>query len=98
MNKNRSRTFSTLCLIKLCLILGGCATGVSNFTGPDGKQSYALKCSGYMRDWDDCYKSAGELCPSGYDVIDQQSGHKGYVATGSVLANVQSQHLMVQCR
>ncbi|NIJ43264.1 hypothetical protein FHS78_003576 [Parvibaculum indicum] len=50
------------------LALGGCAVTASPVTGPEGKTAYSMKCSGYMRTLDDCYKKAGELCPTGYTI------------------------------
>lgn len=40
---------------------------------PDGRQAQAISCGGPMRTMTDCMAKAGEMCPAGYDVIDQES-------------------------
>jgi hypothetical protein len=59
----------------ICSVAAGCA-GVNPqvVTGPDGKQAYAMQCSGDGRSLEACYEKAGYLCPWGYDVVDGPAG------------------------
>jgi hypothetical protein len=75
----------------LLLILSGCAVQPKPFTGPDGRQAYAMRCGSHL---DRCYEKAGQLCPSGgYDVIDRATGT---IMSGNVAAP--SHTLAIQCR
>jgi uncharacterized protein YceK len=47
-------------LIFICLILGGCATAKKTYTS-DGKEGYAITCSGSALNWGMCYEKAGEI-------------------------------------
>jgi hypothetical protein len=42
------------------------------FQGPNGKTAYYMRCSGAGRTMDACYKRAGELCPSGYSIVERK--------------------------
>ena len=53
------------------IVLAGCATA-SKTHGPDGREAYAINCSGAALNWGMCYSKAGALCGSrGYEVINQ---------------------------
>lgn len=81
------------------LALAGCAdVRPEGFTGPEGGQAYSMRCSGMGRDWDDCYRKAGELCPNGYDVIGQQSGAVGVPTSGGGTLIAPRQSLAVECK
>lgn len=54
--------------IAISAALAGCAVSATPVTGPEGKSAYSLKCAGYGRTLDDCYKKAGEVCPAGYKI------------------------------
>jgi hypothetical protein len=95
-------TMAGLRLVKLsvmmALLLSACA-GVDpqRFAGPNGGTAYSMRCSGFGRDWDDCYKAAGELCPAGYAIINQGSGVVGVpTAAGFVIAPKQT--LAIECK
>src|SRR5947208_17099837 len=61
--------------VLLVLLLVSCASvQPQEFRGPNGKTAYSMRCSGMGRTLDDCYKKAGELCSSGYNIIDRASG------------------------
>lgn len=36
---------------------------------PDGSKGHNISCDGTVLSMGDCYKKAGELCPSGYDIL-----------------------------
>jgi len=87
-------------LIACCfvLVLGGCAVPATPITGPDGKTAYVLKCSGYMRDRQDCLVKAGQVCPSGYTVVDDNSSTKGAVITANAVIIAKRDYLTISCK
>lgn len=87
-----------LLLCGAALILAGCAVNVSQVTGPDGKQAYVMKCSGYMRDRGDCLAKAGELCPHGYNVVDDSSQTSGAMLIGSTVAIARRDYMTISCK
>lgn len=52
------------------LAFAACAQ-VSEFRGPSGRTAYSIDCGGTRSA---CLSKAGELCPDGYNVIDQTTG------------------------
>jgi hypothetical protein len=75
------------------IVLTGCVH-VSQVRGPDGHDAYVLRCG----DAEDCYKKAGELCPTGYAIIDQATGF-AVVPTARGGAVGGSDHtMMMQCK
>ena len=87
-----------LLLAGAALLLAGCAVGVTPITGPDGKQAYVMKCSGYMRDRQDCLAKAGDLCPHGYAVVDDSSQTSGAMLIGSTVAVAHRDYLTISCK
>lgn len=85
------RTLSVLIL----LLVAGCAVPIKPepFTGPSGRQAYTMACSGMGRTLAQCYQKAGELCPSGYNIVDRVSSVGGY-PNGMAFT---SQRLVVEC-
>lgn len=72
----------TIVLLCAAALLAGCATAKKTYT-PDGRQGYAVACSGEMLNWGDCYHKAGDICGArGYN-IEAKSGDQG----GAVSAN-----------
>ena len=73
--------------------LVGCASNApQHFKGPSGNDAYSLKCSGFKRDMQDCYREAAALCPSGYEIIntvERVSGVEGITNTRV--------HIAVEC-
>jgi hypothetical protein len=53
----------------LTATLAGCVSS-RLLTLPDGRQGFAIKCNGHLHDMGDCYAKAGEMCPTGYTVLD----------------------------
>ncbi len=67
-------------------LLGGCAWA-SKTHGPDGKEAYALNCSGLARSWATCLERAGDLCGErGYTVL-ERNGEVVNMSVGSGYAN-----------
>lgn len=84
--------------IGLILLMASCASvNPQEFRGPNGKPAYSMKCSGLGRTLDDCYKKAGEVCNSGYNIIDRASGTVAVPTRGGILAAPQHT-LAIECK
>jgi hypothetical protein len=60
--------------VTVMLALAGCAS-VSKTYDAQGREAYALDCTGWGRSWVTCQDKAVELCgPRGYTVSDLGSG------------------------
>ncbi|MEH6552415.1 MAG: hypothetical protein V7744_20765 [Pseudomonadales bacterium] len=69
------------------VLFSACASSSKTY-GPDGREAYALDCSGTARTWGMCYDKAGEICQSkGYDTL-TVNGEQG--AAVAAHANQQS--------
>ena len=66
------------------------------FVGPSGNDAYSMKCSGMGRDWDDCLKKAGELCPSGYTIVGQNSETIG-ISSQNGMTVIPKRNLSIEC-
>ena len=78
--------------------LVGCASvSPQKFTGPNGNDAYSMKCSGFGRTWDKCYKKAGEVCKNGYTII-QQSSSTVAVPSGNSFIAAPRQTLAIECK
>lgn len=79
-------------------LLAGCAVSVKQVSGPDGRPAYVLKCSGYMRDRQDCLIKAGELCPGGYHLVDDSSQTSGgMILPNGIIGIAHRDYLTVSC-
>ena len=86
-------------LLALWLLLTSCASiDPTPFKGPNGGTAYAMKCSGFGRTLDACYQKAGEVCPSGYTIIDRASGTVAVPTKGGGIMAAPSHHLAIECR
>jgi len=64
----------TITAVTVMLALAGCAS-VSKTYDAQGREAYALDCTGWGRSWVTCKDKAVELCGSrGHTVSDQESG------------------------
>lgn len=62
--------------------LSGCATS-RQINGPNGKPAHSIRCGAAMAD--SCLEKAGEVCPSGYVVLNSKgSQYLGQVGSGSL--------------
>ena len=83
------------------VLLAGCVTQKPLYL-PDGRQGYAIECSGNGQTWNECFQRAGEICKgAGYQVVNQ-NGDAGTVVTGSqygvVGGTVQKRGLVIACK
>jgi hypothetical protein len=87
-----------LSVVVVCMLLLSCASiDPREFSGPNGRTAYYMKCSGMGRTMDACYKKAGELCPSGYSIIERGSDLAAVPANGGTMA-VARRSLAVECK
>lgn len=64
------------------VLLAGCATS-TQIVGPDGRTAYSIRCGPAMPD--SCFQKAGEVCPTGYRMLDRTGAHYlGQFSSGSV--------------
>lgn len=88
-------------LLMLPFLLVGCTSSTKTF-GPDGKEAYALSCSGMLKDWGDCQKEAGRLCGvKGYDTV-SVNGESGIIFSAnnqSAFGNsTMNRNMLIQCK
>lgn len=61
-----------LAIILLAGLLISCAPGYSKqYTGPNGRSAYYVDC---LDRQENCYPTAGSLCPGGYRITKLESG------------------------
>ena len=85
--------------LALVLLLNACAAiEPQQFVGPNGKTAYSMRCSGMGRTLDACYKKAGEVCPSGYTIVDRASGTIAVPVTGGGMIAAPQHNLAIECK
>lgn len=88
-----------ICLITLPVLLASCASiEPQQFVGPNGRTAFSMRCSGMGRTLDACYQKAGEICPSGYSIIDRASGTVAVPASGGGFIAAPQHNLAVECK
>lgn len=94
MNINIKKVF----LVVVPLLVTACAAiEPKQFVGPNGKAAYSMRCSGMGRTLDACYQKAGEVCSSGYAIIDRASGTVGIPMNGGTMMAMQH-NLAIECK
>lgn len=84
--------------LTLMLLLASCATIVPHkFVGPNGRTAYAMRCTG-EDPFAACYKKAGELCPSGYTVVDRATGTVAVPVYGGGIVAAPRHNLAIECK
>jgi len=85
--------------LALVLLLTACAAiEPQQFVGPNGKTAYSMRCSGMGRTLNACYKKAGEVCPSGYTIVDRASGTIAVPVTGGGMIAAPQHNLAIECK
>ncbi len=85
--------------LALVLLLTACAAiEPQQFVGPNGKTAYSMRCSGMGRTLDACYKKAGEMCPSGYTIVDRASGTMAVPVYGGGMMAAPQHNLAIECK
>lgn len=57
-----------------------------------------MRCSGMGRTLDACYKKAGDLCPTGYSIIDRASGTVAVPVSGGGFIAAPKRSLAIECK
>lgn len=94
-------TRQVLLLAGIVLALGGCAVS-TQVVLPSGARGYSINCSGAALTWGQCYEKAGNLCPHGYKIIEQEGQTPGAVVGASPTAlfgtPIVNRTMLVQCK
>jgi hypothetical protein len=94
--------FITLAAAALTLV--ACASSITPvpFKGPNGKQAYTMRCSGKGRTIEMCNRKAAQVCPDGYDVVEEKKPHRTPKEKTAALVddslNAAPDHLSVECK
>ena len=84
--------------ILFAALLAACAIEPIKIVGPNGKTAYTMRCSGEGRTLEACYQKSGEICPTGYNIVDRASSTVAIpLATGGILASPQHT-LTIECK
>ena len=94
-------TREALLLAGIALALGGCAASTQTVL-PSGVHGYSINCSGSALTWAQCYEKAGNLCPHGYKIIEQEGQTPGATVGASPTAlfgtPIVDRTMLVQCK
>ncbi len=86
------KTFLLIALVSI----GGCAK-VKTLTTPNGNTGYYISCNGMAVGMDVCYKKAGNICPSGYSIIDGEN-KGGLVVMPTYIGGVSRKGIIIECK
>lgn len=85
-------------LIAVAVLAAACASvNPVPIRGPSGAPGYSMQCSGFGRNWDDCYKVAGEVCLSGYRIIQRSSESVAMPLNGGTVMAPKS-GMVIECK
>lgn len=87
-------TIMRIVVAAAALALSACTT-VTPFVGPNGKPAHHIDCGSSQQN---CMLKAGELCPSGYEVIDRKSGMVAAPVWPAGFVMAEQIAISVQCR
>ena len=57
-------------ILTVAALMASCTTS-KQIVMPSGDKANLIECGGTANKWSSCYEKAGELCPSGYDILDR---------------------------
>lgn len=87
--------------ILAALLTAGCATATPIRNGT-AQGEYFIECNGLAVPWSKCFTKANEMCPRGYDTIEQATENgpiTGSIAGGvGTIGQAQYKHLRVRCK
>jgi hypothetical protein len=68
-------------ILAIAGLMASCATS-QEIVLPSGETGFTVNCGTYEgNSWSACYKKAGEMCPSGYDILEKsESSDKNVIA------------------
>lgn len=83
-----------LIALAAAIAFSGCASSTEIKTGGDDKM-FLVECDGYAVPKGVCFEKANELCPNGYDIMDQERAASSMgIFNGAYVAK----NIMVQCK
>ena len=92
------RPYALVFLVAAFTMLTACASiKPVKFVGPNGRDAYSMRCSGFGRTLEACYKKSGEICPLGYEIIDRSTGMV-IVPTSDGIIGAPKQTLTIECK
>jgi len=81
----------TLHLLVLIVAITGCTTGPlsakRDLEASSQQRGTVVTCSGGYKTWQDCSKSAAQLCPGGYEILERDEN-----------INMQARSLRISCK
>lgn len=90
----------TIVIVASMALLAGCVTAKQT-VAPDGRPAYSISCNGGTHDLGDCYSKAGEMCPSGFNVVAGESGGTNFIgASGGTFygGTIPKRTIIVECK
>lgn len=82
-----------LSMMMVLTAVQGCVR-TQEFRGPNGNPAYSMNCGNNLNR---CYQKAGEVCPSGYTIIDRSTGTAAVPYGGAIVAAPQH-NLSIECK
>ncbi len=82
-----------LSCVTVLAALHGCVR-VQEFRGPNGNPAYSMDCG---NDLNACYQKAGEVCVTGYNIIDRSTGTAA-VPYGRAIIAAPQHTLAIECK
>ena len=70
-NRNGGTHMKYLASLFGIILITSCATS-QEIVLPSGERGFTINCGSYEGDsWSACYQKAGEVCPSGYEILEK---------------------------
>jgi hypothetical protein len=96
---------SVVALITILTEVVGCGSVIPGksvdpvkFVGPNKKDAYSMHCSGFGRTIEQCYQKAIEVCPNGYNIIDNTSGTAAVMNQGGTMIAGVKRDMAIECK
>lgn len=89
----------SLLIVLVAAGLTSCATiEPKRFVGPNGGVAFSMDCSGMGRTLDACFQKAGDLCPSGYNIVNRTTGMVAIPMSGGGFMAAPQHSLAIECK
>ena len=83
------------------VLVASCATS-QEIVLPSGQKGFTINCGSYEGDsWSACYQKAGEMCPTGYDILEKtEEQDKNIVANNYTFQTLEDDKrvLVIECK
>lgn len=88
-------------ILTVAVLMASCATS-QQIVLPSGETGFTVNCGTYEgNSWSACYKKAGEMCPTGYDVLEEkESSDKSVIANQYSFQTLDDDQrtMLIQCK